>query len=61
MDGKKIAELPASGGVTHHIIRRLCGLEVEVDQADEAIGVGFELRLPELTEGKHEAKISATF
>lgn len=41
----------------HHIIHRLCELDLavsELEQPPRQKGVGFRLKLPTLAEGKHE-------
>lgn len=58
VDGVKVGEASASGDTPHHIIHRLC--EIDMDMAGDmqhnaaSQGVGFKLKLPELQHGRHE-------
>lgn len=57
VDGVKVGEASASGDTPHHIIHRLC--EIDMDMAGNmqntaSQGVGFKLKLPELEHGRHE-------
>ena len=58
VDGVKVGEASASGDTPHHIIHRLC--EIDMDMAGDmqhntaTQGVGFKLKLPELQHGRHE-------
>jgi len=56
----KVGEAVASKETPHHIVHRLCELDMHIagDMEQPALqeGVGFELRLPELTQGKHEIR-----
>jgi len=58
VDNVKVGEAVASKETPHHIVHRLCELDMHIagDMEQPALqeGVGFELRLPELTQGKHE-------
>ena len=58
VDGVRVGEASASGDTPHHIIHRLC--EIDMDMAGDmqqntaSQGVGFKLKLPELQHGRHE-------
>ena len=57
VDGVRVGEAAASGDTPHHIIHRLC--EIDMDMAGDMQqpaqqGVGFTLKLPELQQGRHE-------
>ena len=58
VDGVKVGEASASGDTPHHIIHRLC--EIDMDMAGDmqhntaSQGVGFKLKLPDLQHGRHE-------
>jgi hypothetical protein len=58
VDGVKVGEVPASGETPHHIIHRLCELDMgqrsELEQPPQQLGVGFRIRLPDLQQGRHE-------
>lgn len=59
VDGVRIGEAAASGDTPHHIIHRLC--EIDMDMAGDMQqpaqqGVGFTLKLPELQQGRHEVR-----
>lgn len=59
VDGVRIGEAAASGDTPHHIIHRLC--EIDMDMAGDMQqpaqqGVGFTLKLPELQQGRHEIR-----
>ena len=60
IDGVRIGEASASGDTPHHIIHRLC--EIDMDMAGDMQqsaqqGVGFKLKLPELQQGRHEVQL----
>ena len=48
----------ASSATPHHIVHRLCELDMhiagDVGQTGLQQGVGFEFKLPELPQGKHQ-------
>ena len=57
IDGVRVGEALALEETPHHIIHRLCELDLavsELEQPPRQKGVGFRLKLPTLTEGKHE-------
>ncbi len=59
VDGVRVGEAAASGDTPHHIIHRLC--EIDMDMAGDMQqpaqqGVGFTLKLPELQQGRHEVR-----
>ena len=58
VDGVLVGEVPAKGDTPHHIIHRLCDLDMhlenEMQQPTPQQGVGFTLNLPELHSGRHE-------
>lgn len=58
VDGVSVGEVSASGETPHHIIHRLCELDLhlgsEMEQPVQQQGVGFRLKLPGLNPGKHE-------
>ena len=59
MDGVRVGEAQASEETPHHIIHRLCELDLAVSdlqQPPQQQGVGFRLRLPTLMQGKHEVR-----
>ncbi len=59
VDGVRVGVAPASGDTPHHIIHRLCELDLarsELEQPPQQVGVGFRLRLPDLQQGRHEAR-----
>ena len=59
VDGVRVGEAQASEETPHHIIHRLCELDLAVSdlqQPPQQQGVGFRLRLPMLMQGKHEAR-----
>ena len=62
VDGVKVGEAVASGETPHHIVHRLCELDMHISGEMESPslqrGVGFSLSLPELPEGKHEVRSS---
>ncbi len=61
VDGKKVGEAPAVGATPHHIIHRLCEIDLTLGERaqqppqPQQMGVGFHLKLPMLNAGKHEA------
>ena len=60
VDGVRVGVAPASGETPHHIIHRLCELDLarsELEQPPQQVGVGFRLRLPDLRQGRHEARL----
>ncbi len=64
VDGVRIGEAAASGDTPHHIIHRLC--EIDMDMAGDMQqpaqqGVGFTLKLPELQQGRHEVRFCHHF
>lgn len=61
IDGVRVGEALALEETPHHIIHRLCELDLavsELEQPPRQKGVGFRLKLPNLTEGKHEVGAS---
>ena len=59
VDGVRVGEAQASEETPHHIIHRLCELDLAVSdlqQPPQQQGVGFRLRLPTLMQGKHEVR-----
>ncbi|CAL8462361.1 g1894 [Coccomyxa elongata] len=59
IDGVRVGEALALEETPHHIIHRLCELDLavsELEQPPRQKGVGFRLKLPTLTEGKHEVR-----
>ena len=59
VDGVRVGVAPASGETPHHIIHRLCELDLarsELEQPPQQVGVGFRLRLPDLQQGRHEVR-----
>ena len=58
VDNVKVGEVVASKETPHHIVHRLCELDMHIagdmEQPSAQEGVGFELKLPELSQGKHE-------
>ena len=57
VDGTRVGEALASEETPHHIIHRLCELDLAVSdlqQPPQQKGVGFRLKLPTLMQGKHE-------
>lgn len=60
IDGVRVGEALASEETPHHIIHRLCELDLavsELEQPAQQKGVGFRLRLPTLFQGKHEVRL----
>ena len=58
IDGVRIGEASADGDTPHHIIHRLCEIDMDLAgsmQQPAQQGVGFNLKLPELQQGRHEA------
>ena len=64
VDGFLVGEVAAKGDTPHHIIHRLCDLDMnlenEMEQPTPQQGVGFALKLPELRSGRHEVLQSAS-
>ncbi len=62
VDGFLVGEVAAKGDTPHHIIHRLCDLDMhlenEMEQPTPQQGVGFTLNLPELRSGRHEVRPS---
>lgn len=62
VDGVKVGQAKASRETPHHIVHRMCELDLhftsEMEQPALQQGVGFKLELPDLSEGKHEVKRS---
>ena len=61
MDGTRVGEAQAAEETPHHIIHRLCELDLAVSdlqQPPQQKGVGFRLKLPNLMQGKHEVHSS---
>ena len=61
MDGTRVGEALASEETPHHIIHRLCELDLAVSdlqQPPQQKGVGFRMKLPSLMQGKHEVSCS---
>ena len=61
VDGTRVGEAMASEETPHHIIHRLCELDLAVSdlqQPPQQKGVGFRLKLPSLMQGKHEVRCS---
>ena len=59
VDGTRVGEALASEETPHHIIHRLCELDLAVSdlqQPPQQKGVGFRLKLPNLMQGKHEVR-----
>lgn len=58
VDTMKVGETQASQETPHHIVHRLCELDMHIasdmEQPPLQQGVGFRLKLPELPEGRHE-------
>jgi hypothetical protein len=57
IDGVRVGETLASEETPHHIIHRLCELDLAVSELEQPArqkGVGFRLKLPNLFQGKHE-------
>lgn len=63
VDGFLVGEVAAKGDTPHHIIHRLCDLDMnlenEMEQPTPQQGVGFALKLPELHSGRHEVLLLA--
>ncbi len=61
VDGTRVGDALASEETPHHIIHRLCELDLAVSdlqQPPQQKGVGFRLKLPNLMQGKHEVRLS---
>ena len=61
VDGTRVGEAQAAEETPHHIIHRLCELDLAVSdlqQPPQQKGVGFRLKLPNLMQGKHEVSLS---
>lgn len=61
VDGTRVGDALASEETPHHIIHRLCELDLAVSdlqQPPQQKGVGFRLKLPNLMQGKHEVSLS---
>ena len=61
VDGTRVGEAQAAEETPHHIIHRLCELDLAVSdlqQPPQQKGVGFRLKLPNLMQGKHEVHSS---
>ena len=61
VDGTRVGEAQAAEETPHHIIHRLCELDLAVSdlqQPPQQKGVGFRLKLPNLMQGKHEVRPS---
>ncbi|CAL5227666.1 g10673 [Coccomyxa viridis] len=59
VDGTRVGEALASEETPHHIIHRLCELDLAVSdlqQPPQQKGVGFRMKLPSLMQGKHEIR-----
>lgn len=59
VDGVRVGQALALEETPHHIIHRLCELDLAVsdlEQPPQQKGVGFRLKLPSLMEGKHEVR-----
>jgi hypothetical protein len=59
VDGVRVGVAAAAEETPHHIIHRLCELDLavsELQQPPQQKGVGFRLRLPSLMQGKHEVR-----
>lgn len=61
VDGIRVGTVSATSDTPHHIIHRLC--EIDMDMAanlqqpgQQQQGVGFTLKLPELQHGRHEVR-----
>ena len=64
MDGTRVGDALASEETPHHIIHRLCELDLAVSdlqQPPQQMGVGFRLKLPNLMQGKHEVLLCPLF
>lgn len=64
MDGTRVGDALASEETPHHIIHRLCELDLAVSdlqQPPQQMGVGFRLKLPNLMQGKHEVPLCPLF
>ena len=63
VDGVKVGQATASGETPHHIVHRMCELDLhfstEMEQPALQQGVGFKLELPDLSKGKHEVRSPA--
>ena len=63
VDGVKVGQATASRETPHHIVHRMCELDLhftsEMEQPALQQGVGFKLELPDLSEGKHEVRSPA--
>ena len=63
VDGIRIGEASADGDTPHHIIHRLCEIDMDLAGATQQPvqqGVGFSLKLPDLQQGRHEASHTYT-
>ena len=64
VDNVRVGEATSSMATPHHIVHRLCELDMhiagDVGQTGLQQGVGFEFKLPELPQGKHQV-LSASF
>ena len=58
MDNIRVGEATASLATPHHIVHRLCELDMHIagdmDQTGLQQGVGFEFKLPEISQGRHQ-------
>ncbi|KAK9807182.1 hypothetical protein WJX73_004899 [Symbiochloris irregularis] len=63
VDGVSVGEVTATAKTPHHIIHRLCELDLqmgsEMEQPVQQQGVGFQLALPNLNPGRHEVRAFA--
>ena len=63
VDGVRVGEAVASLETPHHIIHRLCELDLarnELEQPPQQQGVGWSLRLPQLQQGRHEVPLTSS-
>ena len=58
VDGVTVGEVTAALETPHHIIHRLCELDLhlgsDLEQPVQQQGVGFRLKLPQLKPGEHQ-------
>lgn len=60
VDGTLMGEVKAGNETPHHIVHRLCEVDLRIvgdlEQPPPQQGVGFKLKLPALPEGRHEVR-----
>lgn len=61
VDNVRVGDALASVATPHHIVHRLCELDMHIagDMGRTGLqqGVGFEFKLPELPQGRHEVHL----